>query len=247
MSNTSMNNTTKLQLPQVTLAAISSVHLWETVQALKYSMKGIDFGRVVLFSHKKPFFLPKNIELVQIEKLSDINKYNHFCVFELGDYIETDFVLIVHHDGFVVNPGQFRDSFLDYDYIGSPWPLPKDELRFRDKEGNIQRVGNGVSLRSRRLARYPKEHNLPWEPNVFGNFYEDTYICCDHRIELEKDGIKFAPFEEAIYFGREHILPENENIEPFLFHQWRGINKKYPKFVNIPEKVYTKIRKMISG
>lgn len=47
-------------------------------------------------------------------------------VYELGDYIETDFVMLVHYDGFIVHPELWRDEFLDYDYIGAPWPLPKE-------------------------------------------------------------------------------------------------------------------------
>ena len=48
----------KLQLPNVTLAAMTSVNLYETVQALKYSMRGIDFGEVILITDHKPRFLP---------------------------------------------------------------------------------------------------------------------------------------------------------------------------------------------
>ena len=48
----------KLQLPQVTLIAVTSVKIYETIRALTYSMQGIDFGEVVLVTHKKPFGLP---------------------------------------------------------------------------------------------------------------------------------------------------------------------------------------------
>lgn len=230
----------KIQLPQVTLVAITGVSIYETVRAMKYSMRGIVYGDVVLLTHKKPWYLPEDIRFQQIEKLDNIDKYNHFCVYDLGDYINTDYALIVHHDGFVVNPDKWTDEFLDYDYVGSPWPLPKDN-RFHDSKGNIVRVGNGVGLRSKRIMQYPKKNNLPWKPNEFGNTYEDDYICCRYRNQMEDDGIKFAPFELACRFGREHILLENEDIDPFLFHQWRGINSKYPKFRNIPYKIVKKI------
>ena len=48
----------KLQLPQVTLVAMTSVNIKETIQAMEYSMRGIDFGDAVLITHKKPFRLP---------------------------------------------------------------------------------------------------------------------------------------------------------------------------------------------
>ena len=38
----------KLQLPNVTLAAMDSVRVKATVKALEYSMKNIDFGQIVL-------------------------------------------------------------------------------------------------------------------------------------------------------------------------------------------------------
>lgn len=239
-----MSKANKIQLPQVTLVAITGVSLYETVRAMCYSMKEIDYGDVVLLTHKKPWYLPQSIRFQQIEKLDNIDKYNHFCVYDLGKYIETDYALIVHYDGFVVNPQNWSDEFLDYDYIGSPWPLPKDN-RYHDSEGNIVRVGNGVGIRSKRLMNYPSEHELPWTANEFGNTYEDDFLCCRYRNMMERDGISFAPFEVALKFGREHILPENENIEPFLFHQWREINKKYPKFINIPGKIVKKIRKVL--
>lgn len=37
----------KLKLPQVTLAAMTSVKIYETIKALEYSMQGIEFGEVV--------------------------------------------------------------------------------------------------------------------------------------------------------------------------------------------------------
>ena len=34
----------KLKLPQITLVAMTSVNIKETIQAMEYSMRGIDFG-----------------------------------------------------------------------------------------------------------------------------------------------------------------------------------------------------------
>ena len=115
----------RLQLPNVTLAAMTSVKIWETIKALQYSMQGVDYGEVVLITHRRPLFLPKQITYKHTSRLTDIDCFNYKMVYELGDYIQTDFALIVHYDGFVVHPESWRDEFLDYDYIGSPWPLPK--------------------------------------------------------------------------------------------------------------------------
>lgn len=242
-----MINANKPRLSKVTLVAVSSVHMYETVRALLYSMKGLEFGDVLLLSHHKPFYLPSSIHFQKIDRLCNVDDYSHFCVYRLGDYIDTEYALIVHHDGFVVNPQAWREEFLDYDYIGSPWPLPKDEKRFRDAQGNIVRVGNGVSLRSKKLLTYPRKVGLKWEKTDSGDYNEDCFICCKNKLLLESEGFRFAPLEIAALFGREHVLPENEDVEPFLFHQWRGINSKYPRFINVPEKVIHKSRRLITS
>ena len=221
----------KIKLPNVTLAAMTSVDIYETVRALKYSMRGIEFGDVVLITDKKPWYLPKGIRYSHTDKLDNIDKFNYKMTYELGSHIKTDFALIVHADGFVIHPENWRDEFLNYDYIGSPWPLPKNDYAYRDKKGNICRVGNSVSIRSKRLMDFPAKENLPWEKGYDDFYNEDIFICCMHKNEMEDAGLKWAPFEEAILFGREHPLPENKGVEPFIFHKWWGENKDYPRFI----------------
>ena len=77
----------KLQLPNVTLAAMTSVKIYETIKALEYSMRGIDFGQVVLITHRKPLSLPKAIPYKHTSKLDDIDAFKYKMVYELGRYI----------------------------------------------------------------------------------------------------------------------------------------------------------------
>lgn len=219
----------RLQLPRVTLAAMTSVRVKETVKALQYSMKDIDFGEVALITHRKPLFLPEGITYKHIGKLKTIDYFNYSMIYKMHEYIDTDFVLLVHYDGFVVNPDMWRDEFLKYDYIGSPFPLPKDDFSYRDVNGNICRVGNSVSLRSKRLLEFPEKAGIPFEAD-HGFFNEDGFICCKNRHLFEAAGMKYAPLEVARYFGHESMLPETEGIRPFVFHKWAGTNAQYPKF-----------------
>ena len=76
--------TEKRKLPNVTLAAMTSVNLYETIHALAYSMRGIEFGEVVLITHRKPFFLPKGIHYKHTSKLKDIDAFNYKMVYELA-------------------------------------------------------------------------------------------------------------------------------------------------------------------
>lgn len=225
----------KLQLSNVTLIAMTSMKVKETVKAMQYSMREIDFAKAVLITHRKPLFLPKEITYRHIAKLTDIDQFNYEATYNMGDYVDTAFALLVHYDGFVVNPKMWRDEFLDYDYIGSPWPYPKegDTTSYRDIQNNICRVGNSVSIRSKRLMDFPKENNVPWVgEEINGKVYynEDVFICCKIKHLLEAAGMKIAPLEVAKYFGHENMLPETQGIKPFLFHKWKGSNAEYPNF-----------------
>lgn len=74
----------RLQLPNVTLMAMTSVNVRQTIKALQYSMRQIDFGDCVLITHRKPFFLPKGIRYAHTSKLTNIDCFNYKMLYELG-------------------------------------------------------------------------------------------------------------------------------------------------------------------
>lgn len=228
-----------LKLLNVTLIAVTSVKIYETIKALTYSMRDIEFGEVVLVTHRKPLGLPKGITYKHTEKITDIDKFNYLMAYELGSYVNTDYIILVHYDGFIVHPEMWRNEFLQYDYIGSPWPLPTAEhSTYYDEDGNVCRVGNSVSLRSKRLLEYPKKAGLEWKPAADGFYNEDIFLCCMNKVRIEKAGMKFAPIGVARLFGREHTIPETEGVTPFLFHKWWGENKDFPRFENPFTKIW---------
>ena len=208
-------------LPQVTLIAAASIRIPETIKALQYSMRGFRFAETILFTDQKPEKLPPDIRLVEIPPMRSIDDYSRFMLYEAGSYIKTSHALIVQWDGYVVNPEQWTDHFLEYDYIGALWP---EQLDFRDAKGRLCRVGNGgASLRSRRLMEFPAAHSIPWEPGE----NEDFFLCCKERVELEEHGFCFADKETAAHFAQERLVPENRGVIPFAFHQWEGNNAQY--------------------
>lgn len=149
--------------------------------------------------------------------IKNIDDWNRKIVYELGDYISTPYALLIHHDGYVINPELWNPEWLNYDYIGAPFPLPTDNFSYRDIYGNIQRVGNSVSLRSKRLLDLPKKLNMEWKP--FHGFYnEDGFISVNMRHVFEEHGCKFAPLEVAARFSKEHEIPENKGLQTFMFH-----------------------------
>ena len=204
----------KLQLPNVTLCCIGSEkYKSEQQKALDYSSKNIEFGAI------------KNI----IVNTNTIDEWNKTVVFDLGDHIDTDFALLIHPDGGIGEPQLWRNEWLNYDFIGAPFPLPTDNFSYRDINGKIQRVGNSISLRSKKLLQLPKKIGMEWK-SFNGYFNEDGYICINMRHVFEQHGCKFAPFEEALLFGKEMPLPENKGVKTFAYHKTIGENACYPDF-----------------
>lgn len=224
-----LNLASKLKLPNVTLIAVATRNVEENLKALLYSCQDIEFGCVKLLSHYTPFYNDNEINFVRIQKMKNIDEWSRFIVYDLNSYIDTDYILLVHSDGFVVNASSWRQEFLNYDYIGAPWPIPKDDFSYRDIYGNIVRVGNSVSLRSKKLLALPNKAKIPWEAD-HGYFNEDGFICVKNKHIFEANGMKFAQIDTAKYFAHESMIPEIINIKPFVFHKWAGSNSKYPKF-----------------
>jgi hypothetical protein len=217
-----------LKLSNITLVALSSKYIYETVQAMKYSMRKINFADCIFISHKKPFYLPKSIKFQWTSKLRNIDDYNYKMLFEIHKYIKTEFVLIIQYDGFVIHPDMWQPVFLNFDYIGSPWP---EEISPKDFYGNIIRVGNGgASLRSRKILELPSQLNMPFKYGEGPANNEDVFICARYRHIFLEQGVKYAPLEIAKYFGHEETIPELKGIKPFLFHKWWNDNINYKKF-----------------
>jgi hypothetical protein len=208
---------------------MTSVGIAPTVKALEYSCKDIEFGDVKLISDIKPESLPSNITHEYIEKIKGIDEWNHDVIYKLGDHISTEFALLVHADGFVVNPDSWREEFLNYDYIGAPWPLPQDGFSYKANDGEVIRVGNSVSLRSKRLIDLPVKLNLEWKP-FHGYYNEDGFICVNYRHVYKEHGMRFANLDVAKYFSHETMIPEIQGIKPFAFHRHFGSNSGYPNY-----------------
>jgi hypothetical protein len=220
-----------LNLKNITLVALTSVKLENTVKALMYSCKGINFNSVKIISHEVPKNLPPTIQHEFCPKMSNVDDFSYSAIYELPKHINTEFCILVHEDGFIVNPESWRNEFLEYDYIGAPWPLPTDDFSYRDINNELIRVGNSVSLRSKKLLDLPIKLNMKWE-SFHGYYNEDGYICVNNRHIYKKYGCKFADINVAKYFSHETMIPEVQGIKPFAFHKHKGTNSIYPNFSN---------------
>jgi hypothetical protein len=187
-------------LSSVTLAAVTSVAIPHTIEALRASMAQAQFAHVLLFSDEPPGPNPGDIRWIQIARLASRVEYSRFILKALAEHISTSHALCVQWDGFVVDGAAWDPAFLNFDYIGAPWP------HFSDGHN----VGNGgFSLRSRRLLEACRD--LPFD----GTQLEDVLICRQWRPELERRGIRFAPESVARRFAYERTSPRGDE---FGFH-----------------------------
>ena len=121
-------------------------------------------------------------------------------------------MLVVQHDGYVINPQMWTDEFLKYDYIGAPWSTGV--------------VGNGgFSLRSKRCMQEVMRLG-PFSSGNLVNGYvnEDGVICVGLRDKMEKIGVRVAPTSLAAKFSFER----NENFRidnTFGFHGYDALKK----------------------
>ena len=192
----------KLSLPSVTLVVVTSVALSASMRALVESLRLVQFGQAIWLSDQpKPSGSPTGIVWQKIERLDSRAAYSRFMLSGLAEHITTSHVLIVQWDGYVLDPACWSNEFLDYDYIGAPWP------QFHD----AHRVGNGgFSLRSVRLLEACRD--LPRDSGEA----EDIAICRTHRAWLEQShGMRFAPEPVARRFSYERTPATGEE---FGFH-----------------------------
>lgn len=218
-----------ISLPNVTLICLCTRDVEQGAKALVYSSIAIGFGAVKLVSHYRPPELPHNILYDHVDRMETIDDWNRYLVYDLWKHFDTEFVLIIHPDGFVVNPHSWRAEFLQYDYIGSAWSYECAVAIQGGRNQILSRVGNSVGIRSRKLCKLPSEINLEWR-RFNNDSNEDTFVSCHCWNTFAQHGCTKAPLEVAILFGREEEFPENQHItEPFIFHKWFGRNHIYPR------------------
>lgn len=199
----------RLDLADVTICAADCTSVALAAQALERSIDHCRFGDAILFSDQA---ITGRFRNVAIPRLNSLDAYSGFVTHDLASEIQTDFVLVVQWDGYVVAPNAWSAGFRDYDYIGASWPWHTDRMQ----------VGNGgFSLRSRRLLDVVRS-TLSRPDGV----NEDDFICRMHRPFLEREhGIRFAPVDVANRFSYEHAVVEQPTFGFHgLFNLWRHLS-----------------------
>jgi hypothetical protein len=183
-----------INLDNITILNLNCVDPDIGVKAIKYSCREINFGKKMLVSHVNPKNITSDIEYVKTDFL-DRNTINDFFFNNLNDLIQTEFVLSIHTDGFVIHPELWNDNFLNYDYIGAPWPPLPWCIRNRVGNGGFVLISKKFLSLLSKISRIGSEHN---DVSITNRYY-DFFI---------NNGCSYAPLDIASKFSLELPIPE---------------------------------------
>src|SRR6187402_1157955 len=141
-----------IELPSVTLFCADCVDADRAIAVMEKCKSYCNFG-AVRFLTSLPCSYEHKSEIMNLSSLVD---YSIFMLTHAVDYVDTPHMLVVQHDGYIINPGSWNPEWLKYDYIGP--------LFIQDREITSMSVGSGgFSLRSRALMQYVKDRLPTWE------------------------------------------------------------------------------------
>lgn len=188
----------KLNLKNVTLYGADTVDLERQLKAFAICEGYADFGaKKIITNCKNNYTTETGIEVIGTDQINSIRDYNQFNLKHLNDYIDTEFVMVAEHDGFILNPNAWTDDFLKYDYIGAPFLVD-----------GVQLVGNGgFSIRSKKLLGIVSSDEFIQLGDKTKHKYaenEDWVISIVKREYLEGKGVRFAPAELGHRFSLEN-------------------------------------------
>lgn len=195
-------------MKDVTIVAIDFLHHDLTRYAIERSLDNIDAKEVLIVSDKE--ILPGARHIIRDPAIG-IAECANIMLKGIAAYIKTNHALYVQWDGVANDYSRWTDDFLNYDYIGAPWPWQPEGLN----------IGNGgFSLRSQRLLNAcldPAISLTNEEPLA-----EDNIIGINKRVYLEdKYNVNFAPTTVARQFSFEL----GEYTPSFGFHGlWNVFN-----------------------
>lgn len=193
-----------LPLPDVTLVLVDTDAHVLSRMAIEETLTRIEPGEILIFSDddQKMGDLPVR----KIAPLKGVGDWAAMIWRHVPMFLNTSHALIQQWDSWVIDEQMWSDAWLQYDYIGAPWPWIQDAMN----------VGNGgFSLRSKRLLQ--RLHQMDMSPTAD----EDAVLCRTLRPELEKEGFTWAPRDVAVLFSYEHGRPILHNT--FGFHDVRNM------------------------
>ena len=127
-------------------------------------------------------------EFISFEQLPDWYRdfteanWNVFVKDHLFRHTDAEHVMTIHDDGFALHAEHWDERYLDFDYIGAPWP---------DWAHTPTRVGNGgFSIRSRLAGVAEPRSRAHFTPAS-----EDLFCCVENIGHFTGHGCRVAPLE----------------------------------------------------
>jgi len=199
-----MNTAQTNDLSMITAVCVDTLN-HELAIAACWNMSQHGFAEVLLLTDEAAdAYLPTGeftgFRVERIAPLRGRDAYSHYVLHSLASHIGTSHALIFQWDGYVLDARRWNPQYLEYDYVGAPFPWGRYANR---------RVGNGgFSLRSAKLMRAVAAMTPDsTEP-------EDRVICelLAERLETEH-GLRFAPPELARHFSVDQMSVGNLRTE----------------------------------
>lgn len=216
----------------ISICCIDTKNKIEALDALNKSIENIKFDKYYFFTdnledikvNRFKNLSSINLEIFLIPKITNKADYSKFCLVDLNKYISTDFCLTIQHDGYIINPESWTDKFLDFDYIGAPWPT---------SWGYKNRIGNGgFCLKSKKFLEISYKifkdfnFNTGLDRSIYDISVNEDFLSCNlYYDEMIANGIKFADVETASIFSIEHPILEMKE-KPLGFHGYFMVDRK---------------------
>lgn len=212
----------KLDLPEVTLVCADCIHIDYAIAAIERCKASFNFGAVKLLTSMETDYSHK----VEISPLNSLSDYSVFMLSRVHEFVDTSHMLVVQHDGWIINANKWEPSWLQMDYI-APLFLHKHTTTSTS-------VGSGgFSLRSKALMAFVAAQLPRWESSAntaqlmdLARCYEDGYISMSLRDKLLRAGFQIAPPHVAAQFAQGGNRDPAYHVErPFGFHGlWPNID-----------------------
>jgi len=193
-----------IALPDVTLFVIHggpAVSLFQ--YALERTLERIQPAALLIFTSEPEAWSPNlGGEIIRIPRCYSAKQAMQIFWYRVPLYVKTSHMMHVEWDGWVLDETAWSADFLNYDYIGAPWPWHRDDYK----------VGNGLGLRSQALMSFLSNHKSEYPLPQ----YEDHTLCREYRPRLEKEGFLWPSVETATRFSWER--GERPQHGTFMFH-----------------------------
>lgn len=211
--NQSERATPMLELPDVTLVCVETqMHEMSRI-AINDAVSKVKFGGVLIYTDKPELIEVPGATYTVVPNWPDKLKMGAFYYTEAANPIATSHALLMEWDAGVRDVEAWEDGFLEYDYIGAPWPgQPHGGW---DPTGGFTVGNGGFALISKRLANYVFEHRAR-----LSGINTDIGLCRQYRGEFESGALKakWAPEEVAYRFAFECGPPEQAVRSSFGYH-----------------------------